>query len=74
MTKFGVHIKISRNGNVFNKQKVWTDKDDGGGNGRQTCKQNKKEEFQDPTVYFLMVISSEVEPKEIIEHISHEWA
>jgi hypothetical protein len=23
MTKLGVHIKISGNGNVFNKQKIW---------------------------------------------------
>ncbi len=28
MTKLGIHVKISGNGNVFNKQKVWTDKDD----------------------------------------------
>jgi hypothetical protein len=74
MTKLGIHIKISGNGNVFNKWKVWTDKGDGGGNGQQTHKQNKKEEFQDPTVYFLMIISYEVEPKEIIECISHERA
>ncbi len=71
MTKLGTHIKISGNGNSFNKQKVW-DKD---GNARQkSCTANKKEEFKDPTVYFSMVISSEVEPKEIIERTTHEWA
>jgi len=51
-TKFGGHIKISGNGpNVFNKRKVW-DKDD----GRKSWKANKKEEFQNPTVYFLMFV------------------
>jgi hypothetical protein len=70
----GIHVKIYRNGNVFNKQFFWTDKDYGGRNGQQTCKQNKKEEFQDHTVYFSMIISSEVEPTEIIECITHEWA
>ncbi len=71
MTKLGIHIKISGNGNAFNKQKVW-DKD--GDSGRQSHKANKKEEFKDPTVYFSMVILSEVEPKEIIEHTTHEWS
>jgi hypothetical protein len=33
ISKLGIHVKISGNGNVFNKQKVWTDKDNGGGNG-----------------------------------------
>ncbi len=71
MTKLGIHIKISGNGNAFNKQKVW-DKD--GDSGRQSHKANKKEEFKDPTVYFSMVILSEVEPKEIIECTTHEWS
>ncbi len=70
MTKLGIHIKISGNGNAFNKQKVW-DKD--GDSGQQSCKANKKEEIKDPMVYFSMVILSEVEPKEIIEHTTHEW-
>jgi hypothetical protein len=42
MTKLSSHIKISGNGNAFNKQKVW-DKD--GNDGRKTCKASKKEEF-----------------------------
>ncbi len=50
ITKLSVHVKISGNVNVFNKQKISTDKDNGGGNGRRTYKQNKKEEFQDPTI------------------------
>ncbi len=41
---------------------------------RTTRKSNKREEFKDPTVYFSMIISSEVAPKEIIERTTHEWA
>ena len=71
MTKLGEHIKISGNGpNVFNKRKKW-DKEDGGRNSRKT---NKKEEFQDPTVYFSMFVSSETPPKEILDRTTHEWA
>ncbi len=33
MTKLGIHVKISGNGNTFNKQKVW-DKKEQGNNGR----------------------------------------
>ena len=70
MTKLGEHIKISANGpNVFNKRKVW-DKDD----GRKSRKANKKEEFQNPTVYFSMFVSSETPPKDIIDRMTHEWA
>jgi hypothetical protein len=71
MTKLGIHIKISGNGNAFNKQKVW-DKD--GDAGQKSLKANKREEFKDPTVYFSMVILSEVEPKDIIKRTTHEWA
>ncbi len=71
MTKLGSHVKISGNGNTFNKQKVW-DKD--GDSGRQMRKANKKEEYRDPTVYFSMVILSEVDPNEIIERTPHEWS
>ena len=73
MTKLGIHIKVSGNGNVFNKQKVW-DYQGQGNNGRSSRKSNKKEEYKDPTVYFSMVVSSEVEPVEIIERVTHEWA
>jgi hypothetical protein len=71
MTKLGEHIKISGNGpNVFNKRKKW-DKVDG---GRSTRKTNRKEEYQDPTVYFSMFVSSDVPPREIIDRTTHEWA
>ncbi len=73
MTKLGIHIKVSGNGNVFNKQKVW-DNQGQGNNGRSSRKSKKKEEYKDPTVYFSMVVSSEVEPVEIIERVTHEWA
>ena len=70
MTKLGEHIKISGNGpNVFNKRKVWG-KDD----GRKSQKANKKEEFQNPVVYFSMFVSSETPPKDIIDCTTHEWA
>jgi hypothetical protein len=50
---------------------VW---DRGELDNRTTRKSNKREEFKDPTVYFSMIISSEVAPKEIIERTTHEWA
>jgi hypothetical protein len=71
MTKLGAHVKISGNGNVFSKQKVW---DRGKLDNRKTRKSNQKEEFKDPTVYFSMIILSEVAPKEIVERTTHEWA
>ena len=73
MTKLGIHVKISGNGNAFNKQKVW-DKKEQGNNGRNNRKSKNKEEYRDPIVYFSMVVSSEVEPREIINPVMHEWA
>ncbi len=73
MTKLRTHVKISGNGNAFNKQKVW-DKEEQSNKGRNNQRSNKKEEYRDPTVYFSMVVPSEVEPKEIIDRITHEWA
>ena len=70
MTKLGSHIKISGNSNAFNKQKVW-DKD--GDSSHYSRKASKKEEFKDLTVYFSMVVSSEVDNAEIIERTTHEW-
>ena len=70
MTKLGEHIRISGNGNAFNKRKVW----DTAGDGRKSRKSNKKEEFQNPTVYFSMIVSSDVDPKEIIDRTTHEWS
>ncbi len=49
MTKLGIHVKISGNGNAFNKQKVW-DREEQGNNGRNNRKSNKKEEYKDPMV------------------------
>jgi hypothetical protein len=68
MTKLGTHIKISGNGNAFNKKKTWS-------NQENDCKSRKsnKEEFQDPTLYFSMVLSSKVRPQLIIDRITHEW-
>jgi hypothetical protein len=72
MTKLGIHVRISSNGNAFNKQKVWN-KEEQGNKGRNNRK-NKKEEYKDPIVYFSRVLSSKVEPKEIIDRVTHEWA
>jgi hypothetical protein len=71
MTKLGTHVKILGNDNVFNKQKVWNREVD---DTRSKRKANKKEEYKDPTVYFSMIVSSEVTPKEIIDRTTHEWA
>jgi hypothetical protein len=69
MTKLGIHIKISGNGNAFNKKKVWN-------NQTSDCKSRKtqKDEFRDPVIYFSMVISTEVEPLELIDRVTHEWS
>ncbi len=69
MTKLGTHIKISGNGNAFNKKKIWSSQE----NDCKSCKSNK-EDFRDPTVYFSMVVSTEVRPQEIIDRVSHDWA
>jgi hypothetical protein len=75
MTKLSTHIKISGRGNVFSKQKVWDRGEDDKNNGRKNCKANKKEdEYHDLTVYFSMMVSSEVDPQEIIERTNHKWA
>jgi hypothetical protein len=68
MTTLGIHIKISGNGNVFNRKKVW-------GNQANDCKnhKSKKEEFRDPVVWFSMVISSVVLPQKIIDRVNQKW-
>ena len=68
MTKMGLHIKISGYGNVFLKKKIWANQD----NERKSRKV-KKDEFRDPMVYFLLVVSSDVKPQEIVEQVTHEW-
>ncbi len=69
MTKLGIHIKISGNDNAFSKKKIWSNQD----NDCKSCKSNK-EEFRNPTVYFSMVVSTEVMPQIIIDQVFHEWA
>jgi hypothetical protein len=67
MTKLGLHVKISGYGNVFSKKKIWTNQD----NERKSRK-SKTEELRNPTVYFSMVISSEVIAQEIVNRVTHE--
>jgi hypothetical protein len=75
MTKLSTHIKISGRGGAFSKQKVWDRGEDDKNNGRKKRKANKKEdEYRNQTVYFLMVVSSEVDPQEIIERTNYKWA
>jgi hypothetical protein len=69
MTKLGTHIRISGNGNAFNKKKVWDNQDQS-----RKSRKPRKEEFRDPIVYFSMVISTEVRPQELLNRITHEWA
>jgi hypothetical protein len=69
MTKLGTHVKISGNGNAFNKKKIWNNQ-----NNERKSRKNQKEEFHDPVVYFSMVISTEVEPTELIERVMHAWS
>ncbi len=53
MTKLGTQSKISGNGNVFNKKKVWGNH---GNDGKS--RKNEKDEFCNPVVWFSMVVSS----------------
>ncbi len=69
MTKLGTHIKISGNGNAFSKKKVWDNQ-----NQARKSHKLKKEEFRDPTVYFSMIVSTEVRPQELTDCVTHEWA
>ncbi len=69
MTKLGTHVKISGNGNVFNKKKVWNNH-----SSDRNSRKSQKEEFRDPVVYFSMVISTQAEPSELIDRLTHEWS
>jgi hypothetical protein len=69
MTKLGTHVKISGNGNAFNKKKVWNNQ-----SSKRNSRKSQKEEFRDPVVYFSMVISTQVEPSELIDRLTHEWS
>ena len=69
MTKLGTHIKISGNGNAFNKKKIWNNQ-----TSDRKSRKAQKEEFRDPVVYFSMVISTEVDPLELIDRVTHEWS
>ena len=69
MTKLGTHVKISGNGNAFNKKKVWNNQ-----SSDRSSRKSQKEEFRDPVVYFSMVISTQVEPTELIDRLTHEWS
>jgi hypothetical protein len=60
---------------MFSKQKVWDKGVEDKSNGRRNRKVDKKEDvYRNPTVYFLMVVSSGVPPQEIINRTIHEWA
>jgi hypothetical protein len=75
MTRLSTHIKISGKDNRFSKQKVWEKGDEDKSNDRRNRNANKKEDvYCDPTVYFLMVVSTGVPPQEIIDLTTHEWA
>jgi hypothetical protein len=69
MTKLGTHVKISGNGNVLNKKKVWNNN-----SSDRSSRKSQKEEFCDPVVYFSMVISTQVEPLELIDRLTHKWS
>jgi hypothetical protein len=69
MTKLGTHVKISGNGNAFNKKKVWNNQ-----SSDRNSRKSQKEEFRDPVVYFSMVISTQVELSELIDRLTHEWS
>jgi hypothetical protein len=69
MTKLSTHIKISGNGNAFNKTKIWNNQ-----TSNRKSRKSQREEFCNPTVYFLMVTSTEVDPLELIDRLTHEWS
>jgi hypothetical protein len=73
MTMLGSHVKVSGGGYTFMKQRVHKENkampaQQGG------CGNNEKEqEYKDPTMYFNLVISSDVDPLEIITCATYEW-
>jgi hypothetical protein len=69
MMKLGTHIKILGNGNAFNKKKIWNNQP-----SNRKSRKSQREEFCDPTVYFSMVTSTEVDPLELIDRLTHEWS
>ncbi len=64
MTMLGAHFKIlSGNGkNQFDKQKVW-------GKGAN----KNKDEYKNPVVWYTLAIATDVEPKDLVSRIVHEW-
>ncbi len=73
MTMLGSHVKVSGGGYVFVKQRVYKEnkamRAQQGGRGNN----EKEQEYKDPTVYFNLVISLDVDPSEIIACTTYEW-
>ncbi len=64
MTVLGAHFKISSGygKKPFEKQKIW-----GKGSNKN------KEEYKNPVVWFTLAIATDVEPKDLVSRIVHEW-
>jgi hypothetical protein len=69
----GSHVKVSGSGYSFVNQHVHKE-------NKNKCNQqrvhgnNKKEpEYKDPTVYFNLIVSLDVDPAEIIARTLYEW-
>ncbi len=73
MTMLGSHVKVSGGGYAFVKQRVHKEnkamRAQQGGRGNN----EKEQEYKDPTMYFNLVISSDVDPLEIITRTTYEW-
>ncbi len=73
MTMLGSHVKVSGGEYTFMKQRVH--KENKAMHAHQGgCGNNEKEqEYKDPTVYFNLVISLDIDPLEIIARTTYEW-
>jgi hypothetical protein len=73
MTMLSSHVKVSGGGYAFVKQRVHKEKKamhaQQGGRGNN----EKEQEYKDPTVYFNLIISLDVDPLEIIARTTYEW-
>jgi hypothetical protein len=73
MTILGSHVKVSGSGYSFAKQHVCKENKNKRNQQRVHGDNKKEPKYIDPTVYFNLVISLDVEPAEIITPTSYEW-
>jgi hypothetical protein len=73
MTMLGSHVKVSGSGYSFVKHRVHKENKNKRNQQRVHGDSKKEPEYKDPTVYFNLVVSSDVDPAEITSHTLYEW-